>query len=1698
MNRFELAIVALELQLPGAESLLEFSDLIYSGRSSVTLSPAARDIPTSSYTHCLRKGSFLTDIYTFDYEAFNLTKEEAIFLDPQQRIMMEVASKALDQAGMSSQKNRDNVGVFIGGRMNSYGFEFSQNNYSKEKYSTTVQEASAPLWGRSQNFLAAWISDRFNLSGPSLVIDTACSSSLSALWVAVQAIMGGNCEAALVGGIDLLIDSLTFDLLEGAGALSKSGYCRPLDQRADGYLPGEGAVALVLKPIEIAQRDGDEILAQLIQIQSNNDGLTMGVTTPNVIAQQELIKKTYLSGIGSQLEYVELHGTGTAIGDPIEIDALNRGLLAAHTPKHTIDIGSIKQQIGHLHSASGLAGLAKIVVIAQNRLIPVSLVSEPNPRLKLDKTYFRLTDQVRELTKEKVCLAISSFGFGGTNVHAVIEPPVKVQMPNREDLPFILPLSAPSSSQLRDLVAQWIERLSKAQPIDIVRMCAAAGRRKHWKHRLAVTADNHVDLISLLKKYLFLEKLPYVEQPYFVRLNATPNGKTIQSLKYLEEIDSNIHILVDELTELTGVHLNQLTNDLLSFAELCLQAKLLTDLGISIDNLIFPLGCRDIGKFIIGRISLIEALNAVVTYECTDKERREESKEYCVDMAYIVSTSKSADDMRSKLAKIACIAYEVGETINWECFYNNKWRSLLIPHYPLDGMTLDLPEQSRRGAREMNIKVTSYESNILIEATLCAQHDLIAQHLVYGVNILPGVAWFGIMHDMLAEAGMGYSALENIRFLSPLIPVPTIKIICSVEPSGKVTISNAFNKQQYFSANIINDIEPPPEPFILHKKFDTVKDCCSGTSTYRWLRRQGYSHGRYYRNISFIASIGENQTIARLESNRCSGELYSLNPGLLDAMTISAIDPNKILNSSSEIVVIPFSIESVQFYLSLKEVAFVYTTISSYNNQGYRTTQSLLTEEGEIVAVFTNLASKSISLEQLEQAISKTTFKDKRIQMKDNEEADFILQNMEELDNKNYNSKGEKVIKMQKALETSTPIKTLECYDEYLLQFLKQANLSIEDVDLEFLEAGLDSKDLVELSDRLASEWSLPLYPTIFFEFPTPRSFVEGFLKKYPSNQLLNDSKRELIQYSKNDLSSRNKSDIAIIGLSLCLPGANNKDEYWNLLLHGEMKANLISEKRCGWEDSTRKIAVGAYIEDIEMFDPSIFRISPREAASIDPQARILYERIWEALESAGIDPVGESTGKTGLWIAYSHDHYYEERIRCGISEKRGLGLYAMIANRLSYALDWHGPSQTVNTLCSSSLVAIHDAVEALRREEVEVAVVGAVNLGISSNYYKSMCEMGVFSTNGRCRAFDALANGTIPGEGAICIVLRRCDKAIERNDPILALIKGTAVGHGGLSTRYSAPNPNAQATVIADALSDARMGVDKLGLIEAHGTGTALGDPIEIEGLKKAWGSFEKQQQVCGIGSVKSNIGHLEAAAGLAGVAKVILAIQNKILPPTIGVSRPNNHIEFENSPFFLVDRPAPWPKDRPLAGISAFGMGGVNAHVVLAPPPEKTNVMGVQSKAFICTVSAATEAAVRRLAKLYADALEGLSARQAADFCFTANTSRTNFKYRIAVGGSLEKIKSDLRSIEYEKEIKPMHYIRGKTPSTHKYADIKEPLIQMNSEKAEALAEQYNKGYIIEWKRLYNGDENRLISIPTYPFERQAYWLDELTNSI
>jgi acyl transferase domain-containing protein/glutamate-1-semialdehyde aminotransferase/NRPS condensation-like uncharacterized protein len=493
----------------------------------------------------------------------------------------------------------------------------------------------------------------------------------------------------------------------------------------------------------------------------------------------------------------------------------------------------------------------------------------------------------------------------------------------------------------------------------------------------------------------------------------------------------------------------------------------------------------------------------------------------------------------------------------------------------------------------------------------------------------------------------------------------------------------------------------------------------------------------------------------------------------------------------------------------------------------------------------------------------------------------------------------------------------------------------------------------------------------------------------------------------------RQEKDIAVIGMACRFPQSPSLESFWELLCTGKDAVSEVPSIRWRWQDwynenpqtaNKTYSRWGGFIDGIDQFDPLFFQISPREAQLMDPQQRIFLEVVWEALEHGGYSAQRLAQTQVGIFVGCSNNGYYQ-RIAPTLNASdytAGIGNQnAIIANRVSFFLNLRGPSVLIDTMCSSSLVALHMACQSLHQGESTMALAGGVNLLLSPEYYVGMSRMKMHSPDGRCKTFDDRANGIVLGEGAGAVLLKPLSRALKDGDKVYAVIKGSAVNHDGHTNGLTAPNPRSQAEVIRQALDAAGVSADKISYVETHGTGTALGDPIEVEGLTKAFRQDTQRKQFCSIGSVKTNIGHLESAAGIAQLIKVILAIQHRQIPPSLHFEKPNPLILFKETPFKVNAKLCAWESEGlRRAGISSFGIGGTNAHLVIEEAPVSEPVpTAVERTNHLLTLSAKTEKALVQLVGRYETHLAANPALALEDICFTANTGRSHFQHRLSV---------------------------------------------------------------------------------------------------
>ncbi|NJM15032.1 MAG: hypothetical protein HC896_06320 [Bacteroidales bacterium] len=589
--------------------------------------------------------------------------------------------------------------------------------------------------------------------------------------------------------------------------------------------------------------------------------------------------------------------------------------------------------------------------------------------------------------------------------------------------------------------------------------------------------------------------------------------------------------------------------------------------------------------------------------------------------------------------------------------------------------------------------------------------------------------------------------------------------------------------------------------------------------------------------------------------------------------------------------------------------------------------------------------------------------------------------------------------------------------------------------------------------------------------------------------------------------SEQKNQDIAIVGMSGMLPKASNVDEFWNNIIHGvdgvdELPEHYLNhdlyystekqagKTRCKW---------GGIVSERDCFDPLFFNLSPLEAESMSPHQRLVLQEGWKAIENAGYNPKSLSNSQTGVFIGTEPTGYYGETFT-GYSD-------AIVASRLSYVLNLKGPAISINTGCSSSGVALHLACESLRNQETDMALAGGVNACMDHNVQVRLDAIDMLSPKGRCNTFDAGGSGTIISEGISIVVLKRLEDAIASNDVIYGVINASGINQDGASNGITAPNGAAQEELIVNVYNKYGINPEKISYIEAHGTGTKLGDPIEANALVRAFKKFTTKQGYCSVGSAKSHIGHTGAAAGVTGLVKILLSFKHKKIPRLLHFNTLNPLIEFNGSPFYISTQASEWKAvgDEPrMAALNSFGHSGTNVHIVVKEyiPTVNTATQAGQNDDVIVPLSARNKEQLRQKAMDLLDFIGTLKdapkAINLADMAYAMQLGREAMEERLgfvvnSVGQLADKLKA---YIDGETEIEGCYRGHAKLNkdalSLFKVdTDLQETIEKwIAHKKYPRVLELWVKGMELDWQILYGNSRPKRVSLPSYPFAKERYW--------
>ncbi|WP_187393823.1 non-ribosomal peptide synthetase [Oceaniovalibus sp. ACAM 378] len=1545
-----IVIVGQSGMFPMAEDIDAFWENLQTGRDCISRIPADRwdwqamdgDPRSQPDKTDIHWGGFCDGIFAFDPLFFNISPREARLMDPQQRLMLMHAWKAIEDAGHSPRALAGGrVGVFVATSSSGYR-DMIGGATGGEGY---VATGAVPSIGPNR------ISYFLDFRGPSEPVETACSSSLVALHRAVQAIAAGDCDMALVGGVNTIVTPEAHINFAKVGMLSRDGRCKTFSADANGYVRGEGAGMILIRRRSDAERSGDPILAVIRATGINHGGHANSLTAPNTQAQTELITRVYNNaGIDPRsVGYIEAHGTGTALGDPVEINALKSAFAAL--PRNAGDltgtgcrIGALKTNIGHLELAAGVAGVIKVLAQFRHRRLAPSLHCDMvNPYIDLDDTPFSLIDQAQDWLP--VCDAmgralplragISSFGFGGVNAHVVLEEyrprPDAIAPPAPGHGPVLIVLSAQNTDRLAEAVKALAGSVSGDMDLYDLAHTLQVGRHG-MAQRLAITCDTIAALVRALALY-----------------TADGSGPGI----------------------------------------------------------------------VTGRA---QARSTVA--------------------------SPGKDAPLDEVARL----WVGGAVVDWAARWNTPRPRLRLPTYPFarDEYRIDGRIEKRTE------HATSPAKNI---TQLDPAAFYLRDHVVQGRAILPGAMSVELIRRAAAQDGGAYPvALSNLVWRRPISPPATLHVTLEPKEGGHICkiIAEGAPAAPYVQAEIC---ATPPGPAVT-LDIETLWQRCVTPHDPDWLYARyaalGITYGPGMRAVRALASGGDT-VMARLSVPGAAetDEAFGVHPAILDGAfqaVLAAFDAE-----GGDALALPFGIDRIEIHRPTSPEMVAYLRKRPGGDGVLRLDIDLVDGRGEVAV---RISGFSLRLLKATPAAAPTA---------------------------------------TEAPPVHAATSARWVIDAWLVDLVaREAEIAMDDIamDAPLEEYGIDSIMITRLTDVMESRCG-PLPGSLFFEHRTLAALA-GYLAQdhaavFAETPIAPITTPIPVRTAPTAIPAN--EPIAIIGIAGRYPGARDLVQFWDNLAAGRDSVTEVPPSR--WDhseyyDPKRQPGKttgkwGGFVDGHDRFDPMFFNIAPREAAFIDPQERLFLQCAWETLEDAGYTRARLATqGETGVFVGVMYEEYQlygPERTAAG-QPTALTGSAASIANRVSYFCDFHGPSIALDTMCSSSLSAIHLACDSLRAGSCATALAGGVNLTVHPNKYIALAQARFLSSNGRCESFGQGGDGYVPAEGVGAVLLKPLAQAMRDGDRVHGVILGSALNHGGKTNGYTVPNPQAQGAVITAALARAGVAPEQISYVEAHGTGTKLGDPIEIAALSRAFG-VGATPGGCAIGSVKSNIGHGESAAGVAGLTKVLLQMRHGQLAPSLHAETLNPKIDFAATPFLVQRSLEAWDTGaRRIAGLSSFGAGGSNAHFILAEHRAPTRHAS-KSVPEIYPFSARDPERLDALLARFRVALASLDEADLPSVAFTLQEGREGFEARLAIvaNGRAELIAAldDANGGADSDRV-----LRGRAARGAGVGDLSAPLPQ--------IAHQWTIGQTVDWAALRRGAQPQPISLPTYPFAEDHCWLHDI----
>lgn len=1873
----DIAIIGICLRLPGARNLDEFWEILKNGVDCNSELPESRRDNVCQYIRYMnekdsekkyRNCSYIDEVDKFDYRFFKLTPKEACLMDPVQRLFLECAWGAIEDAGYGGRRIvSTGTGVFLGFIGDDEGRRYRQIVCDVG----SVADIQMSMAGNLSSIIPSRISYLLDLKGSSMLVDTACSSSLVAVHLACKSINNGECEMAIAGGVKLCLVPVENEMK--IGMESSDGRTRTFDDSSSGTGLGEGVVAVLLKPLEKAVEDGDNIYALIKGSSINQDGSSIGITAPNALAQADVLVKAWKdAGVDPEtISYIEAHGTGTKLGDPVEIEGIQKAFERCTERKQFCAIGSVKTNLGHLYGAAGITGMVKAVLAMRKGQIPPSInFRRPNRRIDFGNSPVYVNDVLSTWETgglPKRC-GVSSFGFSGTNCHVVLEEfsskfgaygsISENEMGGDARELKILALSAMNRSSLERLIRMYKTFVETDKEARLEDICFTANTgRGHYECRLAFTIADMDDLKKKLNR-IISQGLTGEKQIgiYFGEHRIVFSRFGNRAGQITEEEKRAMSFKADEMVKHfleTGKEDKRLIEEVcllysrgadLEWDQLYRERKYrkvslpiyqfdrescwvdIPDRRIvsreSYDNMYYSIrwlsGDIDFETMPDGKDETVLVLKGATTGVLSQLgcgfEVDLKNKGYRVIEATMKSGFKKIEDGKYEMGCLQSDYYKLLQELK---HYNiskviyllsledvnttdgsfdefkedckTKMLSLLYLMKSFIAQKMDSDIELVIVSRYAN-KVTGSETKIIPQnASLLALGKSIEKEFpkirCKYIDTDDSTLYSDILREIEGGKSGSVCAYRNgkryVREMT-LVEIPSnlkdtrmdeegvylitggtgeigIEIMRHMVSKGKANLA-LVSRSGMPDREKWDEIQGKGEYAELCKKISAIReieakgakvDCLSlDVSNYREVKSAVDKLRKEYgtiKGIIHMAGISTHELLA--DSSEETFEKV-LSPKVMGTWILDHVTKD----------------DQMEFFVMFSSIASIiaapgqscYASANAYmdsfaqyrNSLGKRTkviNWGAWKEIGMAARLGFNVDTvfKGLTTKQALQAfdlvlasdvenviIGSLNFGSKAIKHLLNngfELADSIRNMMESHANIQIsvpmNRIGEKTgelsLKGKSEKNEYTEIEKLigeVCRDVF---GFKEVNIYDN-----FFDLGADSIQLTQVCEHLSRKFPGKISITDLFSNPSISKLSE-FLSKSGTGE-------GHVRKSVGGEKTASEKDIAIVGIAVNFPQAGDIYQFWRNMQEGrdcivEFPGNRIKDiseylsGQLGIDAEEICYYKGGFLDEIDKFDHKFFRITPKEANLMDPNQRVFLEVAWKATEDAGYSKRRLAGSKTGVYLGFSSNPKYNygslvfdmEPSFNSISITGNIP--SVITGRISYLMDLKGPCMLVDTACSSSLVAVHLACRAIRNGECETAIAGGVKINLMP-VYKDDEKIGIESLEFKTRAFDDNSDGTAIGEGAAAIFLKPLSKALSDKDHIYAVIKGSAVNQDGASVGLTAPNSAAQLEVLCDAWEDAGIDPETITYIETHGTGTKLGDPIEIDAIEKAFSKYTDKKQFCAISSVKTNIGHLYEASGVTGLIKAVLCLKNKEIAPIVHFNRPNAKIDFADSHVFINDRLTRWDTESlpRRCGVSSFGFSGTNCHIVIEEAGDfYSSEKNEWVTPLVFTLSAKSKDALKQLIKDF-DALDLDDMKLSiADMCFTLSTGRDHHDYRLAfMFKDKEELKNKLRlctdDTEADWEQNGIYCswsineggsteYKSNEENIRKYSRLSEEWIEKfictdggDEDAGREICRLYVKGTDMDWERFYLGKSVHRISLPPYPFERLRCWVN------